>query len=195
MIRRLKFPSNWGALKLPVATPTRIMIAARSMSVKKFAAGPRQCHPRRTPRVALLPFRIEWRIRPADHPAAHQKRQDGDYNHAERRATNVRNWIERRLAALGCGKVTAQFGNHRVRCFMARRRKQKIDVPDGAEGNIRSFHRQIESPDVESLGSRPTMTSDYITKIENDWSGSGAWTRTRIPGSKGPCATDCTTPE
>jgi hypothetical protein len=26
-------------------------------------------------------------------------------------------------------------------------------------------------------------------------SGSGAWTRTRILGSKGPCATNCTTPE
>ena len=26
-------------------------------------------------------------------------------------------------------------------------------------------------------------------------SGSGAWTRTKILGSKGPCATNCTTPE
>ena len=25
--------------------------------------------------------------------------------------------------------------------------------------------------------------------------GSGAWTRTKILGSKGPCATNCTTPE
>src|SRR5579872_1994629 len=61
-----------------------------------------------------------------------------------------------------------------MRRFVARRREEKDEVPDRAEGHVRRIHRGGIS-------------------IRRD--GSGAWTRTRILGSKGPCATNCTTPD
>ena len=45
------------------------------------------------------------------------------------------------------------------------------------------------SPDLALAAAKPK------TKSAQQDSGSGAWTRTKILGSKGPCATNCTTPE
>src|SRR6266568_2090505 len=52
--------------------------------------------------------------------------------------------------------------------------------------------RSMDFPFVE----KPGMARRSFSWVRiNVRSGSGAWTRTKILGSKGPCATNCTTPE
>src|ERR1019366_619844 len=162
-LRRAKIPGG-------DAHPNR---NARQNHQCKIGCRTRQRHPGRTARVLALPVGIKWRVRPADHPAAQGERHNRDDDHPERGPAYVRNGVERHLAALGRGKVAAHFRDERVRRFMARRRKQKDDVPDGAEREVRSVHRRDSRKSI----------------------GSGAWTRTRITSSKGWRATDCTTPE
>jgi hypothetical protein len=57
--------------------------------------------------------------------------------------------------------------------FVARRREEKDEVPDRAQGQVGCIH---------GGGNRKMF-------------GSGAWTRTRITSSKGWRATNCTTPD
>src|ERR1019366_4631245 len=130
-------------------------------------------HPRRAAWVAALPVGIERRARPPNHPSSQQERQNRHYHHPEQRLANVGNGVERHLAAFERGEVAADFGGERVRRFVARRRKQKDDVPDDAKRKVRCVHR----------------------RVAKKWCGSGAWTRTRITSSKGWRATNCTTPE
>ena len=85
----------------------------------------------------------------------------------------MRNRVERHLPAFGSGHVAAELGDERVRGFVARRREEKDDVPDRAQGQVGCIH---------GGGNRKRY-------------GSGAWTRTRITSSKGWRATNCTTPE
>ena len=73
----------------------------------------------------------------------------------------------------GGGHVAAELGDQRVRSFVARRREQKDEIPDRAQGQIRCVH-----------------DGDSRKRF-----GSGAWTRTRITSSKGWRATNCTTPD
>ena len=49
---------------------------------------------------------------------------------------------------------------------------------------------------ILSVGSSASGSRFLAGETVAPWdSGSGAWTRTKILGSKGPCATNCTTPE
>ncbi len=52
----------------------------------------------------------------------------------------MRDGIERDLAALGGSHVSSQLGNQGMRGLMTGRRKEKNDVPDNAERQIRCVH-------------------------------------------------------
>src|SRR3984893_7272864 len=54
--------------------------------------------------------------------------------------------------------------------------------------------RKFDSGRGDLCGDSRGETSNPVI-VQRVKSGSGAWTRTRILGSKGPCATNCTTPE
>ena len=78
------------------------------------------------------------------------------------------------------------------------------DVAVGRTSKTRAPSRtptQTQRPDTHVLNYRPFSTIKFSAGIQTErltyrkGSGSGAWTRTKILGSKGPCATNCTTPE
>src|SRR6202040_353510 len=54
--------------------------------------------------------------------------------------------------------------------------------------------RKFDSGRGDLCGDSGGETSNPVI-VQRVKSGSGAWTRTKILGSKGPCATNCTTPE
>jgi hypothetical protein len=69
--------------------------------------------------MALCPQRVVGGAGPAHHPAADQVRQNGEQDHSEWLAANVRNRIERYLPAMKRGEVAAELGRQRVRGFVA----------------------------------------------------------------------------
>src|SRR5882724_8857674 len=83
-------------------------------------------------RMAPLPVRIVGRAGPAEHGLsfAERKRNQGNHDHAPRFALDVRNGIERDLAARGCGGVATELGDEGMGRFVAGGGEKKSDVPD-----------------------------------------------------------------
>src|SRR5690348_494061 len=94
---------------------------------------PRQSHPRRASRVTPLPERVEGCACPTEHGVHGEKRKEGNHNHAPGFAPHVRDGIERNLSAKRRRFVAADFGDERMRGFVAGGGKQKGDIPDESE--------------------------------------------------------------
>ena len=82
--------------------------------------------------MAPLPVRIVGRAGPAEHrlSLAQRKRNQGNNDHAPGLALDVRNRIERDLAARGRGGIASDFGDEGVGRFVAGGGEKKSDVPD-----------------------------------------------------------------
>jgi len=89
-------------------------------------------HPGGTARMAALPVGIIGSAGPADHGAPHEERNEGDDNHAPRRAANVRDGVERNLPAQGSGLVATDLCGEGMRGFVAGSREEKGHVPHEA---------------------------------------------------------------
>ena len=103
-----------------------------------------QRHPRRPPRIPLLPRRIVRRAGPPDHPVRDKIRNNRHYYQSKRFALDVRQWIQRHLPAVKRRRIPAQLRDQRVRPLMAGRRKKKNDVPHHAQNQ--KIWRQLSRP-------------------------------------------------
>lgn len=91
--------------------------------------------------MTMFPERIVRSAGPADHASPQKETQDWDDHHAERRSADVRDRVERELAAESGGAVAANFGDESVRCFVASGGEKKGDIPDERESQC--FRREI----------------------------------------------------
>ena len=85
--------------------------------------------------MTIGPIRIIRRAGPTHHPAKHEIRHKGNHHHAPRFALDVRQGIERQLAALVSRIIPAQPRRQRVRGLMARGGKKKGKVPEETKRN------------------------------------------------------------
>ena len=125
-------PTDSGKRKNPMAIPSRIEYGGGDYE-NEVCARAREGHPCGSARVSLLPRRVVGRAGPADHPVRDEIGKDGHDDESHWFTANMRQWIERHLAALKCGGVTAEISGQGVPAFMASRGKQENDVPDEAQ--------------------------------------------------------------
>ena len=97
-------------------------------------------HPGGAARIALLPLGIVRGAGPADHPVSDEVGKDGNNNQADGFAANVRDWIERDLAAVEGGGIAAEMSDERMRAFVASGGEEKDDVPDESESEKLWIH-------------------------------------------------------
>jgi hypothetical protein len=79
-----------------------------------------QGHPRGAVRMPLLPQGVVRGAGPANHPVRHKVGNDGNEDESNRRAADVRNRVERDLAAFEGCRVAAELGCEGVCAFVAR---------------------------------------------------------------------------
>src|SRR6267143_7025085 len=93
--------------------------------------------------MTALPERVVGRASQAEHGLsfAERKRNQGNHNHAPRFALDVRNGIERNLAAKGRSGVASDFGDEGVGRFVASGGEKKGNVPDESESE--QFGREV----------------------------------------------------
>ena len=101
---------------------------------REVGGGAGEGHPRGAPRMAALPERIVRGAGPTHHKASDQEGENGNHDHSPRLAANVRDGIERNLAAKSGGFVATELGDESVRRFVTGGREKKGDVPDKTEG-------------------------------------------------------------
>src|SRR5258708_18540676 len=88
----------------------------------------------RKARKLALPSGIERCAGQADQPAAKCVGKDREYDHTPRRASNMWDRVKGNLPSFGRGHVSPKLRHERMRGFVARRREEKDDIPDYAEG-------------------------------------------------------------